>query len=142
MDCQTSSLGGISSMGFEIMASCEDCLDGEGEVKVESMGGGVVLGVGQGEVKGGGVDFGVINSLFGEILEEVIGETCLVMMKGRLCSQLVEIVVDCEKIYHDFSRKRGLMDYSILIDARSSISKHYLLRRDCEEIEEIDMINL
>ncbi|GJZ52187.1 hypothetical protein Tco_0606702 [Tanacetum coccineum] len=64
----------ISSMGSEIMASCEDCLDGEGEVKVESMGGGVVLGVGQGEVKGGGVDFGVINSLLGEILGEVMGE--------------------------------------------------------------------
>ncbi|GJZ90326.1 hypothetical protein Tco_0662253 [Tanacetum coccineum] len=64
----------ISSMGSEIMASCEDCLDGEGEVKVESMGGGVVLGVGQGEVKGGGVDFRVINSLLGEILGEVMGE--------------------------------------------------------------------
>ncbi|GJR58882.1 FAR1 DNA binding domain, zinc finger, SWIM-type, MULE transposase domain containing protein [Tanacetum coccineum] len=54
----------ISSMGSKIMASGEDCLDGEGEVKVESMGGGVVLGVGQGEVKGGGVDFGVVNKLF------------------------------------------------------------------------------
>ncbi|GJT11727.1 putative ribonuclease H-like domain-containing protein [Tanacetum coccineum] len=61
----------ISSIGSEIMASCEDCLDGEGEVKIESMGGGVVLGVGQGEVKGGGVDFGVINSLLGEILGEI-----------------------------------------------------------------------
>ncbi|GJS20569.1 hypothetical protein Tco_0449201 [Tanacetum coccineum] len=69
-----SSFSEISSMGSEIMASCEDCLDGEGEVKVESMGGGVVLGVGQGEVKGGGVDFGVINSLLGEILGEVMGE--------------------------------------------------------------------
>ncbi|GJV45281.1 hypothetical protein Tco_1429817 [Tanacetum coccineum] len=29
---------------------------------------------GQGEVKGGRVDFGVVNSLLGEILEEVIGE--------------------------------------------------------------------
>ncbi|GJU47002.1 hypothetical protein Tco_1204268 [Tanacetum coccineum] len=29
---------------------------------------------GQGEVKGGGVDFGVINSLLGEILREVMGE--------------------------------------------------------------------
>ncbi|GJX27715.1 hypothetical protein Tco_0235794 [Tanacetum coccineum] len=29
---------------------------------------------GQGEVKGGGVDFGVINSLLGEILGEVMGE--------------------------------------------------------------------
>ncbi|GJW56393.1 hypothetical protein Tco_0103124 [Tanacetum coccineum] len=29
---------------------------------------------GQGEVKGGRVDFGVINSLFGEILGEVMGE--------------------------------------------------------------------
>ncbi|GJR94234.1 hypothetical protein Tco_0266408 [Tanacetum coccineum] len=30
--------------------------------------------MGQGEVKGGGVDFGVINSLLGEILREVMGE--------------------------------------------------------------------
>ncbi|GJT61629.1 reverse transcriptase domain-containing protein [Tanacetum coccineum] len=62
----------ISSMGSKIMASCEDCLDGEGEVKVESMGGGVVIGVGQSEVKGGGVEFRVVNSLLGEILEEVM----------------------------------------------------------------------
>ncbi|GJU73453.1 hypothetical protein Tco_1264858 [Tanacetum coccineum] len=64
----------ISSMGSKIMASCEDCLDGEGEVKVESMGGGVVIGVGQGEVKGSGVDFGVVNRVLGEILGEVMGE--------------------------------------------------------------------
>ncbi|GKG15348.1 hypothetical protein Tco_0357671, partial [Tanacetum coccineum] len=30
---------------------------------------------GQGEVKGAGVDFGVVNSLLGEILGEVMGET-------------------------------------------------------------------
>ncbi|GJU94230.1 hypothetical protein Tco_1318986 [Tanacetum coccineum] len=84
----------ISSMRSEIMASCEDCLDGEGEVKVESMGGEGKLRLeklvevsmyslmevrkvgreGQGKVKGGGVDFGVINSLLGEILGEVMGE--------------------------------------------------------------------
>ncbi|GJV59828.1 hypothetical protein Tco_1465928 [Tanacetum coccineum] len=54
-------------MGSEIMASCEDCLDGEGEVKDDSY-------RGQGEVKGGGVDFGVINSLLGEILGELVDE--------------------------------------------------------------------
>ncbi|GKE21872.1 hypothetical protein Tco_1433384, partial [Tanacetum coccineum] len=37
-------------MGSKIMASGEDCLDGEGEVKVESMGGCVVLGVGPSDV--------------------------------------------------------------------------------------------
>ncbi|GJR44559.1 ribonuclease H-like domain-containing protein [Tanacetum coccineum] len=45
----------ISSMGSEIMASCKDCLDGEGEVMVESKGEVMV------ESKGGGVVLGVVN---------------------------------------------------------------------------------
>ena len=39
------------------------------------------------------------------------------MKEGRLGSQMVETMVGWEKIYHDFSRKRGLMDDLILIDA-------------------------
>ena len=37
---------------------------------------------GQGEVKGGGVDFGVVNSLLGEILREVMGEIEWVVKNG------------------------------------------------------------
>nr|GEW20260.1 reverse transcriptase domain-containing protein [Tanacetum cinerariifolium] len=53
----------ISFIGSMFMANEEDCLDGWD-------------GAGGGEVKGGGVDLGVVNSLLGEILEDVIGERC------------------------------------------------------------------
>ncbi|GKA56224.1 hypothetical protein Tco_0755296 [Tanacetum coccineum] len=79
-------------MGSEIMASCEDCLDGEeGKSRLEKLVEVLMYSlmevrkVGReckkddeekiiSEVKGGGVDFGVVNSLLGEILEEVMGE--------------------------------------------------------------------
>ncbi|GKF97717.1 hypothetical protein Tco_0293538, partial [Tanacetum coccineum] len=54
----------ISSSRSKFMANGEDCLDG-------------CDGAGGGEVKGGGVDLGVVNSLLGEILGDVMGE------KGR-----------------------------------------------------------
>ncbi|GJS54547.1 hypothetical protein Tco_0627909 [Tanacetum coccineum] len=50
----------ISSTGFKFMANGEDCLDG-------------CDGAG-GEVKGGGVELGVVNSLLGEIPRDVMGE--------------------------------------------------------------------
>nr|GEW06377.1 reverse transcriptase domain-containing protein [Tanacetum cinerariifolium] len=49
-------------MGSKFMASGEECLDGW-------------VGAGRGEVKGGGVDFGVSRILLGEILREIIGES-------------------------------------------------------------------
>ncbi|GJY59309.1 hypothetical protein Tco_0459201 [Tanacetum coccineum] len=81
-------------MGSEIMASCEDCLDGEVKeeksrfeklIEVPIYSPMEVRKVGReckkddeekiiSEVKGGGVDFGVVNSLLGEILGEVMGE--------------------------------------------------------------------
>ncbi|GJX16712.1 hypothetical protein Tco_0217544 [Tanacetum coccineum] len=62
----------ISSMGSKIMASGEDCLDGEvkeGKSRLEKlvevpMYSPMEVRKGQGEVKGGGVDFGVVNKLF------------------------------------------------------------------------------
>ncbi|GKE59820.1 hypothetical protein Tco_1510187 [Tanacetum coccineum] len=58
-------VGGVenkSSMGSMLMAKGEECLDGW-------------VGAGGGEVKGGGVDFGVTNSLLGEIPGENTGES-------------------------------------------------------------------
>ncbi|GJX32643.1 hypothetical protein Tco_0242498 [Tanacetum coccineum] len=52
----------ISSTGSKFMANGEDCLDG-------------CDGAGGGEVKGGRVDLGVVNSLLGEIPEDVMGES-------------------------------------------------------------------
>nr|GEW10348.1 hypothetical protein [Tanacetum cinerariifolium] len=52
----------ISSTGSKIMANKEHCLDG-------------CDGAGGGEIKGGRVNIGVVNSLLGEILGDVIGET-------------------------------------------------------------------
>ncbi|GJX16355.1 hypothetical protein Tco_0217187 [Tanacetum coccineum] len=57
-------VGGVenkSSMGSMLIAKGEECLDGW-------------VGAGRGEVKGGGVDFGVTKSLLGEIPEESGGE--------------------------------------------------------------------
>ncbi|GKF14571.1 hypothetical protein Tco_0056033 [Tanacetum coccineum] len=51
----------ISSTGSKFMANGEDCLDG-----CDAASGG--------EVKGGGVDFGVLKSSSGEILGETMGE--------------------------------------------------------------------
>ncbi|GKB18024.1 hypothetical protein Tco_0851947 [Tanacetum coccineum] len=51
-----------SLMGSKFMANGEECLDGW-------------VGVGGGEVKGGGVDFGVSRTLLGEIPGEIIGES-------------------------------------------------------------------
>ncbi|GJX88332.1 hypothetical protein Tco_0340346 [Tanacetum coccineum] len=51
----------ISSTGSKFMANGEDCLDG-------------CDGAGGGEVKGGGVDFGVLKSWSGEIPGETMGE--------------------------------------------------------------------
>ncbi|GKB95545.1 hypothetical protein Tco_0981682, partial [Tanacetum coccineum] len=51
----------ISLIGSKFMANEEDCLDG-------------CDGAGCGEVKGGGVDLGVVSSLVGEILGDVMGE--------------------------------------------------------------------
>ncbi|GJZ98489.1 hypothetical protein Tco_0670942, partial [Tanacetum coccineum] len=51
----------ISSIGSKFMANMEDCLDG-------------CDGASGGEVKGGGVEFGVLKSLQGEIPGEIIGE--------------------------------------------------------------------
>ncbi|GKE74812.1 hypothetical protein Tco_1536853 [Tanacetum coccineum] len=51
----------ISSTGSKFMANGEDCLDG-------------CDGASGGEVKGGGVDFGVLKGSPGEILGETMGE--------------------------------------------------------------------
>ncbi|GJV14759.1 hypothetical protein Tco_1360082 [Tanacetum coccineum] len=51
-----------SSMGSMLMAKGEECLDGW-------------VGAGRGEVKGGGVNFGVTKSLLGEIPMENTGES-------------------------------------------------------------------
>ncbi|GKG27587.1 hypothetical protein Tco_0405914, partial [Tanacetum coccineum] len=51
----------ISSTGSRFMANGEDCLY-------------VCDGAGGGEVKGGRVDLGVVNSLLGEIFGDVVGE--------------------------------------------------------------------
>ncbi|GKC42585.1 hypothetical protein Tco_1060307 [Tanacetum coccineum] len=52
----------ISSIGSKFMVDGEDCLDG-------------CDGAGGGEVKGGGVDLGVIKSFSGEIPGETMGES-------------------------------------------------------------------
>ncbi|GJY66317.1 hypothetical protein Tco_0468555 [Tanacetum coccineum] len=49
-------------MGSKFMANDEECLNGW-------------VGAGGGEVKGGGVDFGVSRTLLGEIFGEIIGES-------------------------------------------------------------------
>ncbi|GJV51521.1 hypothetical protein Tco_1447262 [Tanacetum coccineum] len=64
LDCDVGGVEKISSSGSKFMANAEDCLDG-------------CDGAGGGEVKGGGVDLGVVNSLLGEIPGDVMGE------KGR-----------------------------------------------------------
>ncbi|GJT73074.1 hypothetical protein Tco_1032360, partial [Tanacetum coccineum] len=51
-----------SSMRSKFMANGEECLDGW-------------VGAGGGEVKGGGVDFGVSRTFLGEIPGENIGES-------------------------------------------------------------------
>ncbi|GJY94802.1 hypothetical protein Tco_0511163 [Tanacetum coccineum] len=48
--------------GSKFMANGEECLDDW-------------VGAGRGEVKGGGVDFGVSRNLLGEIFREIIGES-------------------------------------------------------------------
>nr|GEZ03321.1 hypothetical protein [Tanacetum cinerariifolium] len=48
-------------MGSMLMANGEECLDGW-------------VGASEGEVIGGGIDFGVSRSLLGEILKEIIGD--------------------------------------------------------------------
>nr|GEU55901.1 reverse transcriptase domain-containing protein [Tanacetum cinerariifolium] len=57
--------GGVenkSSVGSKFIASGEECLDGW-------------IGSGRGEVKGGGLDFGVSRTFLGEILREIIKES-------------------------------------------------------------------
>ncbi|GKE53563.1 hypothetical protein Tco_1488719 [Tanacetum coccineum] len=57
--------GGVenkSSMGSKFMANGEECLDGWVEA-------------GGGEVKGGGVDFGVSRTLLGKIFREIMRES-------------------------------------------------------------------
>ncbi|GJX68005.1 hypothetical protein Tco_0303732 [Tanacetum coccineum] len=54
---------GLSGEGFVIFGGrSSKCLDGW-------------VGAGEGEVKGGGVDFGVSRTLLGEIPEEIMGES-------------------------------------------------------------------
>ncbi|GJU07321.1 hypothetical protein Tco_1123751 [Tanacetum coccineum] len=90
----------ISSTGYKFMANGEDCLDG-------------CDGGGGGEVKGGGVDFGVLKSSSDEAPSETMGEIGGNMMGlggGSNCIKPEKDNLDLDEIVSDILKCSGMVN--------------------------------
>ncbi|GJU62231.1 hypothetical protein Tco_1244066 [Tanacetum coccineum] len=95
-------IGEISSMGSEIMASCEDCLDGEGEVKVESMG-----GVDRGEERlVGEVKVGIVEIAWPSAYSSSSFEVDFVFFRGNSVKKDDEEKMSCAVTWSDVTRDK------------------------------------